>query len=69
MDNDLKKPILSVEDAEDNDNRTETDIEDDLDVYSVRWIILLLFVLSGVSNALVLLTWSPIAGNQIIYIC
>ena len=62
MDNDLKKPILSVEDAEDNDNRTETDIEDDLDVYSVRWIILLLFVLSGVSNALVLLTWSPIAG-------
>ena len=66
MNDDLKKPILSVEDAEDNDNRTETDIEDDLDVYSVRWIILLLFVLSGVSNALVLLTWSPIAGNQII---
>ena len=30
-------------------------------VYKIRWIILLIFVLSGVGNALVLLSWSPIS--------
>lgn len=30
-------------------------------VYTKRWVILILFVLSGVANALVLLSWSPIS--------
>jgi MFS transporter, FLVCR family, MFS-domain-containing protein 7 len=30
-------------------------------VYSKRWIVLIIFVLSGVANALVLLSWSPIS--------
>lgn len=30
-------------------------------VYTKRWVILIIFVLSGVANALVLLSWSPIS--------
>ena len=32
-------------------------------VYRMRWVALLLFISAGVSNALVLLTWSPIADK------
>ncbi len=32
-------------------------------VYGYRWIVLVVFVLAGVSNAAVLLTWSPISDK------
>jgi FLVCR family MFS transporter 7 len=33
------------------------------EVYGYRWIVLVVFILAGVSNALVLLTWSPISDK------
>ena len=56
-------------DKEDERLRLGTDAKDtfnwlnghqDLEVYSVRWLILIMFVLSGVANALVLLSFSPV---------
>ena len=38
-------------------------IDPELRVYGVRWAILSMFVLSGVANALVLLSWSPISDK------
>jgi FLVCR family MFS transporter 7 len=36
-------------------------------VYSIRWLILLLFVISGVANATILLSWAPITDEAKLY--
>lgn len=36
-------------------------------VYSYRWVVLIVFVLSGVANAMVLLTWAPITDKAQAY--
>lgn len=43
------------------------DEDDDYFVYSSRWVMLSLFILSGVANALILLTWSPISNISSVF--
>lgn len=40
--------------------------ENDLEVFSIRWFMLIMFVFSGVANALVLLSFSPISNLGIL---
>lgn len=53
----MKSPLLTINNDEENKLNTI------FIVYKIRWIILLIFILSGVGNALVLLSWSPISDK------
>ena len=65
----LKAPLLTLDEENDEKYRQKTtppqndDTHNEIKVYRIRWLVLILFICSGVANAFVLLTFSPIAGT------
>lgn len=56
-------PLLGDTDQRDSDQSVKRVFE----VYSYRWVVLFVFVLAGVANAVVLLTWAPISDKAQTY--
>lgn len=50
-----------------NQDTNEVEEAKSYQVYSYRWVVLILFVFSGVANAMVLLTWAPITDKAQTY--